>query len=429
MQSLVSGRRRVAWIVTTLSVGVVVLFPTGVSAASRIPPPPYGGVYLGAFVDPDSNWSGLLKQEGEIRTFEQHLGRRLDIDHHYYGWSGSSQTFPAAIGRWDVSNGRIPMISWEGTHLVAISSGQYDSLIRSRAKSVKNFGHRVFIRWGYEMNGNWNSWDGTHNNSSGYHDGPAKYVAAWRHIHNIFDNVGATNVSWVWCPNDRDVPSASWNHWTNYYPGDAYVDWVCIDGYNWGTTQSWSSWTPFASLYNGVYRTYAGRKPIMIGEVASAERGGDKAQWIRGMWTSLVYHYPAIHAIVWTERGDWKVETSSAATAAFRHMAQSPFFTQHRDTDSPHLTNLRVSVTSTRSILLKFSLSEPARVTISVRNQLGKVVRTLGGRAQTPGARALRWNFRNSTGGRVKAGIYRWTIKAWDRSGNVRYARSQVYVK
>ena len=429
MQSLVSGRRVVLGIVTTLAVCAGGLRPMDAAAAASKIWPPATGIYLGAFVDPDSSWSGLLKQEGEIRTFEQHIGRRLDIDHHFYGWSGSSQTFPAAIGRWDVSHGRIPMISWEGAHLVSISSGAYDSLIRARARSVKNFGHRVFIRWGYEMNGDWNPWDGSHNNSAGYHDGPSKYVAAWRHIHNIFQHVGATNATWVWCPNDQDVPSASWNHWTNYYPGDAYVDWVCVDGYNWGNTQSWSRWTPFGSLFNGVYRTYAGRKPIMIGEVASLERGGDKAQWIRGMWTSLVYHYPKVRAVVWTEHGDWRVETSGDATRAFSHMAQSPFFTQHRDTGAPHLTNLHVSVTSTRSILLKFSLNEPARVTIRLRNQLGRVVRTLGGRAQTPGARALRWNFRNSTGGRVKAGIYRWTIKAWDRSGNVRFARSRFTVK
>ena len=80
------------------------------------------------------------------------------------------------------------------------------------------------------------------------------------------------------------------------------------------------------------------------------------------------------------------------------------------------------------SVRLKFSLSEPARVTIRLRNELGRVVRTLGGKAQTPGARSLRWNLRNATGGRVKAGLYRWTIKAWDRSGNVRYARSRVSV-
>ena len=46
------------------------------------------------------------------------------------------------------------------------------------------------------MNGNWFAWmEGVNGNQ------PGEYVAAWRHVHDIFTAVGATNVSWVWCPN------------------------------------------------------------------------------------------------------------------------------------------------------------------------------------------------------------------------------------
>ena len=34
----------------------------------------------------------------------------------------------------------------------------------------------------------------------------------------------------------------SHNKATAYWPGDAYVDFQSIDGYNWGASQSWSSW-------------------------------------------------------------------------------------------------------------------------------------------------------------------------------------------
>jgi mannan endo-1,4-beta-mannosidase len=86
------------------------------------------------------------------------------------------------------------------------------------------------------MNGNWEKWSPANNGST---PDPAAFVAAWRHVHDLFVQNGATNVVWVWCPNATDVPnatSAPWNHWTNYYPGDTYVDWVGIDGYNWGNT-------------------------------------------------------------------------------------------------------------------------------------------------------------------------------------------------
>ncbi len=403
------------------TVGLVTGLETDASASQKIQPPEIG-TYLGAFVDPNARWDGVTRQQREVHGFERLVGRKLRIDHHYYGWSGSSQMFPAAIDRWDVANGRIPLISWQGTDLSSIISGSQDSSIKARARRAKSFGHRIFISWGYEMNGDWNSWSGARNNSPGTTNGPAKFVSAWRHIHKIFAKVGATNVTWVWTPNDRDVPSASWNHWTKYYPGDDYVDWVGVDGYNWGTTQSWSRWTPFESLFRGVYRDYSRRKPIMVVETGSAEKGGDKGSWISGMWTKLVYRYPAIKAIIWMERGpEWMVETSSSSVDSFRRMATSPFFMQHKDTTAPYIRDLSApGYRVTAPIALKYRLSEPARVRVTIRNLAGRVVRTLGGAPVSPGSRSFTWNLKNGSGHRVPAGEYRWTVRATDVSRNDR---------
>ena len=44
------------------------------------------------------------------------------------------------------------------------------------------------------MNGDWYSW--------GYrHTSPAVFVAAWRHIVNVFRALGARNVTWLWTVN------------------------------------------------------------------------------------------------------------------------------------------------------------------------------------------------------------------------------------
>ena len=117
------------------------------------------------------------------------------------------------------------MISWNGKTLnLAIGLGQYDDMIRSRAQAVKALGEKVLIRWMWEMDGREKAENTQH---------PALYIAAWRHIHDVFAEEGASNVQWVWCPNatafriedDRNAPA--------YYPGDDYVDWICADGYNW----------------------------------------------------------------------------------------------------------------------------------------------------------------------------------------------------
>jgi glycosyl hydrolase family 26/flagellar hook capping protein FlgD len=390
--------------------------------------PPATGIYLGAFVDPNARWDGVAAQEREIAGFERDLGRKLDIDHHYYGWSGSSQMFPAALDRWDVAHGRIPLISWQGTNLRAINSGSQDASIRARARAVRRFGHPVFISWGYEMNGDWNSWSGPRNNSAGRTNGPARFVLAWRRIHDIFDQAGARNVSWVWTPNNEDVPMVGWNHWTAYYPGDRYVDWVGVDGYNWGTSEQWSHWTAFERLFRGVYRDYAGRKPLMVVETASVENGGSKAAWIRGAWRSLEYRYPDIRALVWMERGAWSVRSSASSLTSFRSMAASSYLRNRPDTTPPSITSLDAAP-GIREMILGFHLSEPARVSLTITNHAGHLVRTLmEGRLLASGPSAIAWNLRNAAGSLVPDGKYHWAVRAVDHSHNARTVRGSFRV-
>jgi len=65
------------------------------------------------------------------------------------------------------------------------------------------------------------------------------YIAAFRHIVDIFRANGATNVKWVFNVNCDNVGNGT--SYLGHYPGDNYVDYTSIDGYNWGTTQSWEA--------------------------------------------------------------------------------------------------------------------------------------------------------------------------------------------
>ena len=116
-------------------------------------------------------------------------------------------------------------------------------MITARAQAVKTFGQKFFLRWGHEMNGNWYPWDGANNGAN--LAATTTFISAYRHIHDLFVAAGATNALWVFCPNVDSVPGDSWNQWQNYYPGDAYVDWMGFDGYNWGTVQTTSTWQTF----------------------------------------------------------------------------------------------------------------------------------------------------------------------------------------
>ena len=173
------------------------------------------------------------------------------------------------------------------------------------------------------MNGSWFGWGAGANGNTA-----ADYVAMWRHVHRVFESVGATNVTWVWCPNvdlDHLTPLAS------LYPGDKYVDWVGLDGYNWGTNPAGhhGGWETFKSVYRSTYDTIVKRiapgKPVIVSEVGSTEHGGSKAAWITAMLrVQLVKKFPKVAGVLWFDRRggeadgmDWPIESSRAARRAF----------------------------------------------------------------------------------------------------------------
>src|SRR3990170_2569248 len=123
-------------------------------------------------------------------------------------------------------------------------------------------------------------------------ESPRKFKMAWHRVHDIFRRQGANNVVWVWAPN-------AWAFETgeamNYYPGNRYVDWVAGDGYNWGGDR----WSSFARNFSAMYRTFKGKKPMMVAETGSVERGGSKARWIRHTASALRRRFPQIRAFVW----------------------------------------------------------------------------------------------------------------------------------
>jgi Concanavalin A-like lectin/glucanases superfamily/Glycosyl hydrolase family 26 len=262
-----------------------------------------------------------------ISNFESKTGHKLAIDNHFWAWTDSWPT--SSYESWDVKNGRIPMVSWDGpnTTLANITNGSQDSVIKARANAAKAFGKQMLVRWGYEMNGHWFDWSGASNGNN-----PAAYIAAWKHIVNIFRNAGATNVLWIWTVNNGDNPNVSWNNYANYYPGDDYVDWVGIDGYNWGTSASWATWQSFAQVFTSggsttPYQKYAGHKPIMIAETGSVEVGGNKGAWYEGIPGALQSSLPGIKAVVFFETihngTNMSSQSSSGAFAGYKQMLTS----------------------------------------------------------------------------------------------------------
>jgi hypothetical protein len=330
--------RSVATAVCALLTLLLVL-PAGAGAARPKPPT----VYWGAQIGPQLTGTAAPWDMNAVTKFERLAGKRLSLVSFGAPFADCSSspctffTFPTTPFNDIRAHGAIPFFSWGSEsiphsvnepnfQLSDVIAGTYDSYIQSIATAAKNWGKPFFLRFNWEMNGNWFPWsEGVNGNQ------PGEYVAAWRHVHDIFTSVGASNASWVWCPYVNG--SAASPTLGSLYPGDAYVDWTCLDGFNWGTGPSSATgqWRSFDFLYNPLYHqitdTIAPSKPLVIGEVASSEIGGSKAGWIHNMFMHLPVDYPKIRGLVWMEQYDgamdWPIETSTTATSEFATGIQS----------------------------------------------------------------------------------------------------------
>jgi hypothetical protein len=262
-------------------------------------------------------------------ALEAATGRRVDIVNWYQSWGGGdwissvqSHVLGAVTG-----GGRTPMLTWEpwapgaGTdqprfRLSQIAGGEFDAYITTWALALKLAGAPVYLRPMHEMNGDWYPWGGTVNSNT-----PAQYVQAWRHMVDIFRQVGAGNVRFVWSPNNDDVPAS--NAMESYYPGASYVDVLAVDGYNWGSgSPGHGGWKSFSSVFMRAYdRLKAlGPQPIWIAEVGTSDDGGDKAAWIRDMFAQA-RNMDRLQAIVWfneNKERDWRAAPTGDIAAAFR---------------------------------------------------------------------------------------------------------------
>jgi mannan endo-1,4-beta-mannosidase len=265
---------------------------------------PLGAAMFGAYI------KGAVWNKEILLDLETTLEHEFKILHWFTNWD---TPFEGTMVERILELNRIPLVTWQATGkpLSAISEGRYDSYLRGWAKGVRDVKGEVYIRLFPEMNGNWTTWSGN----------PKQLVAAWQHIVTLFRQEGATNARWVWSPNVTDEPATEANRMENYYPGERYVDVLALDGYNWGTTRSYTAWKPFEDIFETPYQrvTALGKQPVWLAEVASTEHGGDKATWINEMLNSTAF--PRVKTVVWfneNKETDWRIESSQQSLTAFR---------------------------------------------------------------------------------------------------------------
>jgi len=300
---------------------------------------------------PDPIALGMMVEVVEDRTrldlTTQMVGRNLAIVMFHSHWGANSGAFDVGLLEYIDATGAVPLVTWEAWRplyaggvavadqpvfgLKNLVAGEFDPFIESWAFGLAAYGKPVMLRFGHEMNGDWYPWAvGVNGNTA------EDFVAAWRYIHDIFKAAGASNVAWVWSPiAGSATPSRQVNLVIeDVYPGDEYVDWIGMSGFNFGTTQQpWgvAGWETFSQIFFASYTRIGAiaDKPIVIAETASTEEGGDKPAWITSTFsTELPERFPNVRAVVWfniIKETDWRVESSPESLRAFVAQASSPY--------------------------------------------------------------------------------------------------------
>ncbi|HEY3501548.1 MAG TPA: glycosyl hydrolase [Actinocatenispora sp.] len=277
-------------------------------------------------LDPNGKYFGLSTpqapwSESEINGIAGKAGKQPNLLEYFVNWTEDFR--PQAVVA-SYQQGAVPAITWEpwaglqgGTSqpaygLEKIVDGGYDGYVTRFATAVKQQKWPIVLRFGHEMNGNWYPWS---ESKSGNKAGD--YVKAWRHVHDIFTKVGATNVIWVWSPNIvRPVPSTSLHP---LYPGDRYVDWIGMVGYA-ADEETRASQTFEETILR--LRTFTHKK-ILITETGAGP-GKNQAKWTTAFFNWLTGRDDVV-GFVWFEYNkestgtkDWRFTVNSDTLDAFR---------------------------------------------------------------------------------------------------------------
>jgi hypothetical protein len=180
---------------------VAFLLPAGHLLADGEVTLPKDRMFLGIY-DPNADYDGV----------------EMDVQEEFFHWT-DIEGMRGFLG-WSIHHDRYPILairadetfSGESSVLIETALRANDHIVMDLVNLIKEFApQEIAVRWAYEMD-----LDGLNPWCQGK---PTEFIAAYRHIVDLFRKNNVTNVKWMWSPAGNEGAPL-------YYPGDAYVDYV-----------------------------------------------------------------------------------------------------------------------------------------------------------------------------------------------------------
>jgi len=296
----------------------------------------------GSHLDRVTFGASVRPENQNMESLEAAVGREFDTTRLFYRWDDA---FPSDYARYLLNDQPNPpelmisvkaqtrggrTIKWADIAAAQPGSALHNNMVRW-ARAVRDLGVPVFFTFHHEPEAEINTGNGNATN----------YIAAWRKFHSVLVGQGASNASTMWILTAQAfrVGSGDRRQAAKWYPGDAYVDGIASDAYNWYNcrTNVSTPWRSLAFLIEGqrVFGAAHPSVPLYLTEWASAEdpnAPGRKAQWIRDARALLkTPAYEQFRGVTYFNipgQGNcvWDVRSSASARTAFAEMGADPYF-------------------------------------------------------------------------------------------------------
>lgn len=246
-----------------------------------------------------------ITEQKSFTEFKENFGKSPNIVALNIDWEAF---FPHAPLKAFIKTKSIPFIRWnaleensfEAFSLKNITLGLWDDYINEWAEAAKQFEYTLLISFSPGINSI------SYKNSIFYTPEIAEdYKKALEHVISIFKETGAYNVLWVYETDIIQTQKTDWIHPKLAYPGENYIDWIAINGHNYGNTKNWSSWQSVEQLFmesiNEV-SLMAPETPIMLRGLSTvSDKNHSSYNWFLNIPLFLESSLKRVNAIVFND--------------------------------------------------------------------------------------------------------------------------------
>ena len=330
------------------------------------------GFYLGVSLSEKTN------DLQPLNVLESSINKTFDIISFKQNMLIQEECLPKKLMNDIHQHGAIPMIvldfplrnnSNKDTTYMSISNGNYNDYFSRFAAQLRNYAEPVFLNFAPGFD------EAEQSNASSEVNGPAEFIKAWQYVYTFFNNLGISNVTWVWSPKYSSA--------LNYYPGEKFVDWIGISCLNYAPNDNDKDQYSFSDLYSP-FRNSLGdlQKPVMITEFGTLT-GSDQSVWMNNALKDVKEKYHEIKSVIIynSQKGilvhDKQTPTASVYLADFTFKQQPEIiktltsnFKQVPFRNNPFIKNdLTYLDAKHHTYKSKFVNGKPGKFTLMIKNK------------------------------------------------------------